>query len=171
AARGKRHRRPRRSSGLPLERAARSMVCRPVARTPPAGRASDLAERDRLRAFPESASTQLFELLLPLDERRKVVRPQVSGLRREGAVPVGKEQLGFALTARVESELAGVRVRGRILRPDPEIPVSPWDPVRLAAPAAVDDSLVKGEDASKRSHRLGCELFLEACEEAEVVGR
>src|SRR5437773_1765365 len=99
---------------------------------PPAGRASGFAKRDRLSAFPERAAAELLELLLPLDKRREMVRPKVSRLRGERAVPVGKEQLRFALTARVESELAGVRVRGGVLRPDPELTVAPRNPVRLA---------------------------------------
>src|SRR6266568_1247794 len=126
-----------------------------MVRTPPAGRASDFAKRDRLCAFPERPAAELLELLLPLDERREMVRPQVSRLRCEGAVPVGKEELRFALTARVEGEFA----------------VAPGNPVRLAAPAAVDDAVVEGEDPSERSHGLGRELLFEAREEAQVGGR
>src|SRR6266568_9519716 len=141
-----------------------------MVRTPPAGRASDFAKRDRLCAFPERPAAELLELLLPLDERREMVRPQVSRLRCEGAVPVGKEELRFALTARVEGELAGVRVRGGVLRPDPEVAVAPGNPVRLAAPAAVDDAVVEREGASERRHGLRRQLFFEACKEPEVAG-
>src|SRR3954469_20338849 len=125
-----------------------------------------LAEGDLLRALPQRAPAELLQLLLPLDERREVVRPQVPRLRCERAVPVGEQQLGLALAAGVEGELARVRVRGRVLRPDPEIAVAPRDPVRLAAPAAVDDPVVEREDRLERLHRLRREVLFPARDEA-----
>src|SRR4029079_9832654 len=102
-------------------------------------RTADLPERDRLRALPERQPAELLQLLLALDEGGEVVRPEVPGLARERAVAVREQQLGLALPARVERELAGVRIAGRVLGTDPEVAVAPRDPVRLAAPAAVDD--------------------------------
>src|SRR5919204_5072254 len=134
-------------------------------------RRSDLAEGDGLRAFPERAAAELLQLLLPLDERGEVVRPKLAGLRGERAVPVGEEQLGLALTARVESELARMRIRRRVLRADPELPVAPRDPVRLAAPAAVDDPIIEREDRAERGDGVRRELLLEAGDEAEVSGK
>src|SRR3954464_11048510 len=96
-----------------------------------------LAEGDLLRALPQRAPAELLQLLLPLDERCEVVRPQVSRLRCERAVPVREQQLGLALAAGVERELAGMRVGGRVPRPDSEIAFAPRNPVRLAAPPAV----------------------------------
>ena len=52
---------------------------------------------------------------------------------------VREEQLRLADAARVEQQLARGRVARRVLRPDAELEVAERDPVRLAAPAAVDD--------------------------------
>ena len=78
-----------------------------------------LAERDRLRAFPERQATELLEVLCSLDERGEVVRPQLAGLALEVAVAVGEEQLRLALPARIQGQLSRVRIRRRILGPDP----------------------------------------------------
>src|SRR5205823_3776967 len=103
---------------------------------------SDLAERDLLGAFPEGQPAELGQLLPPLGQGGEVVGPEVPGLRREGAVAVREEQLGLALPARVERQLARMRIRGRVLGPDPEVAVTPGNPVGLAAPAAMDDPVV-----------------------------
>src|SRR4051794_20885547 len=131
-----------------------------------AGAVLPLAEGDLLRALPQRAAAELLQLLLPLDERREVVRPQVPRLRRERAVPVREQQLGLALAAGVQRELARVRVRRRVLRPDPEVAVAPRDPVRLPAPAAVDDPILERQDRAERRHRLRCELLLPPCDES-----
>src|SRR5579862_3676234 len=91
-----------------------------------------LAERDGLRALPEGQLAECRELLLALDEGGEVVGPQLAGLRREVAIPVGEQQLGLALAARVQRQLAGVGVRRRVLGADPQVAVAPRDPVRLA---------------------------------------
>src|SRR6476661_5009020 len=134
------------------------------ARPPPRG--LGLAERDLLRAFPEGEAAELWQLLRALDERCEVVRPQMPGLRRERAVAVRKEQLGLALPARVERELARVRVGGGVLGADPEVAVAPRDPVRLAAPAAVDDPVVERQRRLERRDGLRCELLLPPGDEA-----
>src|SRR6266511_898350 len=134
-------------------------------------RVLNLAERDRLRALPEGAPAELVELFLSLHERREMVRPEVARLRRERAVAVREEQLRLALATGVERELAGVRVRRRVLRADPEVAVAPRDPVRLTAPAAVDDPLLEREDGPERGHGLRRQLLLEARHEAEISRR
>src|SRR6266545_7128865 len=137
---------------------------------PRGGRASrHLAERDRLCPFPQRAAAEVLEALLALDERCEVVRPQLARLRRERAVAVREEQLRLALASRIERELARVRIGRRILGADPELSVAPGDPVRLAAPAAVDDPVVERQDAAEGGHRLRRELLLEARDETEVA--
>ena len=86
------------------------------------------------------------------------------------AVPVREQQLGLALAARVERELAGMRVRRRVLRADAEVAIAPRDPVRLAAPAAVDDPIVEREAGLERGHRLRAALLLPARDEAHTGG-
>src|SRR3954451_10284855 len=99
----------------------------------------DLAERDLLRALPECQPAELGEVLLTLDDRREMVPGERARLRPESAVAGREEELGLGDTAREEQQLAGRRVDGRVLGADPEFAVAPRDPVRLAAPTAVDD--------------------------------
>src|SRR5207302_914413 len=88
-----------------------------------------VAELNALGAVPQRELAEPRQLLRAFDDRREVVRPQLTGLRREVAVAVRHQQLGLALPARVEGELAGVRVRRRVLRADAEVAVAPRDPV------------------------------------------
>src|SRR5436305_13263198 len=103
-------------------------------------------ERDRLRAFPERLLAERRQLLEPLDERGEMVRRELARLAREVAVAVREEELGLADTARIERELTRMRVARRVLGPDPEIAIAPRDPVRLAAPAAMDDPVFERQD-------------------------
>ena len=73
----------------------------------------NLAEGDRLGALPEGEASQLLQVVLSLDERGEVVGPELPRLAREVAVAVREEQLGLALAAGVEGDLAGVRVLRR----------------------------------------------------------
>src|SRR4051812_18702508 len=127
-----------------------------------------LAERDLLRAVPEGEAAELRQLLPALDDRREVVRPQLAGLRREVAVAVRHQQLGLALPARVERELAGMRIRRRVLCADAEVALSPRDPVRLAAPAAMDDAIVEREAPLECRARPRRQLLLPARDEAHA---
>ena len=120
-----------------------------------------LAEGDRLGALPEGQLAQGGQLLLPLHDRGEVVRPELARLRREVAVAVREEQLGLALATGVQGELAGVGVRRRVFRADAQVAVAPRDPVRLAAPAAVDDPVLEGEDGAECGDRLRRQLLLE----------
>src|SRR6266511_1794456 len=113
---------------------------------------------------PRACAGRALSAAPALDEGREMVRPEVACLRRERAVAVREEQLRLALPA-------GVRVRRRVLRAEPEVAVAPRDPVRLTAPAAVDDPLLEREDAPERGHRLPRQLLLEARHEAEVARR
>src|SRR3954451_11940317 len=107
----------------------------------------DLFERDRLRALPERQASELGEVLAALDDSREVVARKRAGLRAEGAMAVREEQLRLRHAARVEQQLARRGVDGGVLGAvDAELAVAPRDPVRLAAPAAVDDPVVERED-------------------------
>src|SRR4051794_37158555 len=106
----------------------------------------DLAERDRLRSLPERQATELGEPLAALDHGREVVARERAGLRAERAMAVREEELGLGDAAREEQQLAGRRVAGRVLGADAELAVAPGDPVRLAAPAAVDDPVLERQD-------------------------
>src|SRR6185312_7747934 len=79
--------------------------------------ASVLLEGDVLRALPEE--------LLP--ERAQVLRLRDA--------------------ARVEHDLPGAGVAGRVLGAEPEVEVAEGDPARLAAPADVDDPRLEGQQA------------------------
>src|SRR4051812_9750046 len=126
------------------------------------------AERDLLRAVPEGEAAELRQLLRALDDRREVVRPQLAGLRGEVAVAVRHQQLGLALPARIQRELAGMRVRGGVLCADAEVAVAPRDPVRLAAPAAMDDAIVEREAPLECRARPRRQLLLPARDEAHA---
>src|SRR6201999_3716424 len=114
-----------------------------------ARRPLELAEGDLLRAFPEGQAPECGELLVAVDERREVVSRERTRLGAERAVSVRKEQLGLADAARVEEQLARRRVTGRVLGADPELALAPRNPVRLAAPAAVDDPVLEREDRAE----------------------
>ena len=105
-------------------------------------------------------------MLVAFDDRREVVPCECTCLGAEGAVPVREEQLGLAEAARIEQELARRRVAGGVLGADAELALAPGDPVRLAAPAAVDDPVLEREDRPERrdgGRRVG---LLEAGAEA-----
>src|SRR5262245_61560803 len=125
------------------------------------------AEGDRLGAFPERQAPERRELLEPLDDRGEVVPGERAGLRRERAVAVREQQLGLADAARVEQELARRGVARGVLCPDPELAVTPRNPVGLAAPAAVDDPVLEREDRAERRDGRGRVGLLEAGAEGE----
>ena len=78
------------------------------------------------------------------------------------AVAVREEQLGLADAAGVEQQLARRRVAGRVLGPDPELELAQGDPVRLAAPAAVDDlGLERQQPPERRDGRRRGLVLLE----------
>ena len=83
---------------------------------------------------------------------------------------VREEQLGLADAARVEQQLAGRRVARRVLGADAELAVAPRDPVRLAAPAAVDDPVVERQDRAERRDGARRVRLLEAGAEGEAGG-
>src|SRR5579864_2972793 len=89
---------------------------------------SRLAERDRLRAFPEALDAQRTQVLVALDDRREVIARERSGLAPERHVAVGDQQLGLAHAARIEDDLARARILRRVLRPETEVEVAHRDP-------------------------------------------
>src|SRR2546428_4320816 len=100
---------------------------------------SELTEGDRLGALPQRQLAELRQLLPAFHEGREVVRGELARLAREVAVAVREEQLRLADAAGIERELTRMWIARRVLRADPEVAVAPRDPVRLAAPAAMDD--------------------------------
>src|SRR5262249_60911624 len=109
-------------------------------------------------------------VLAALDKGRKGVPRQAPRLRAEGAMAVREEELGFAAPAGVEEELARSGIAGRVLRADAEIAVAPRDPVRLAAPAAVDDPVLEREDLAERRDGGRSVGFLQERTEDEAGG-
>ena len=71
-----------------------------------------------------------------------------AGLRREAHVAVREEDLGLRDSARVEHDLAGVRVAGRVLGAEPEVEIAERDPARLSAPADMDDPRLERKTAA-----------------------
>src|SRR5437868_5106685 len=61
-----------------------------------------------------------------------------------------------------------MRVRRRVFGPDAEVAGAPGDPVRLAAPAAMDDPVVDRQARLEGGHRLRRELVLPSCDEAHA---
>src|SRR5581483_9989344 len=133
-------------------------------------RALALPERDRLRTLPEREAAELGEALPSLDDGREVVAGERARLRGERAVAVREEQLRLADAAGVEQQLAGSRVAGGVLGADAELADAPRYPVRLAAPAAVDDPVLEREEGAKRRDRRGRVGLLEAGAEGEAGG-
>ena len=80
-----------------------------------------LAERDRLCALPERQAAELGQLLEAFHDGREVIPRERAGLRSEGAVSVGEEELGLRDAAGEQQQLARRRVAGRVLRSESEI--------------------------------------------------
>ena len=127
-------------------------------------------EGDVLRALPEEGAAELGQLLVALDHRREVVARELPRLGGEVDVAVGEQDLRLGDAARVEHDLARVRVARRVLRAEAEIEVAERDPARLAAPAHVDDARVQRQQPPEGGDRLRGGLFLEARAEGEAAG-
>src|SRR4051812_378987 len=123
---------------------------------------SALDEGDLLRAFPEHPLAELAQVLFALDHRREVVPGERTRLARERDVAVREQQLGLAHAAREDDQLAGARVPRRVLGPQAEVEIAPWDPATLAAPAHMDDARLEREQPAERGDRLRRVLLLEA---------
>src|SRR5205807_6559477 len=100
---------------------------------------SRFGKADLLRALPEDLPAELAQVLVPVDDRREVVACELPRLAREVRVTIREQDLGLADAARVEDDLARVRIAGRVFWPEPEIELAEGDPAGLAAPADVDD--------------------------------
>src|SRR5262249_35357256 len=88
----------------------------------------------------------------------------------EHAATVGEEDLGLAVAAGVEEDLAGRRMAGVVFEPDANVEVTEWDPGRLAAPPHMDDLLLERQQLGERLARLRRALLLEPCAEGEWTG-
>src|SRR5262249_51182864 len=127
-----------------------------------------LVEDDVLRAVPEHLSTEVAEVLLPLDDRREVVARERAGLARERDVAVRHQELRLADAAWEDDQLAGARVARRVLGAEAEVQTAPRDPAALAAPAHVDDPRLERQQRAERGDGLRRVLLLEARDELEA---
>src|SRR5215216_1381974 len=105
-------------------------------------------EHHVLRALPEHRPAELAQLVGSLGDREEVVARELADDAREARPAVRKQDLGLAVAARVEQDLARRRVAGVVLERQVGLEVAERDPRRLAAPAHVDDLV------AKRQHRL-----------------
>src|SRR5207247_6918207 len=111
---------------------------------------------DRLGALPEHQRAELAELLGASDDRGEVVARQHAGLACELGRPVREQDLRLADAAGIEEQLPRPRVRGRVLRADPDVELAERDPAGLPAPAGVDQLALQrqqppeGRDRSRR---------------------
>src|SRR6187200_852920 len=120
------------------ERTSRSSRCRLHRR---------LDEHNLLGTLPEERLAQIAQVLVSLDDRREVVARELARLRGEVDVAVCEQDLGLRDAARVEHDLAGVRVARGVLGPEPEVEVAERDPAGLARPADVDDFRLERQKA------------------------
>src|SRR4029453_689304 len=82
------------------------------------GRSIDLDDLDVLGAVPEATPTDLAQPVVPAvvgDDARKVVRRQLTALRRRRAAAVREEDLALADPARIDRKLARSGMRGVVL--------------------------------------------------------
>src|SRR4029079_12385502 len=130
--------RPRRQAGAPAARSsARSVCLLPV-------------EHDVQRALPQDRAPELAQLLVAGRDREEVVAGELAHLAREQRAAVGEQDLGLAVAARVEQDLARRGVAGVVLEPQARAHVAERDPGRLAAPAHVDDLLAERQQRLER---------------------
>src|SRR6185437_12919144 len=142
-------------------------------RSPPNERAgcvlwSGLSEEDRLGAFPEHLPAELAERLAAVHDRGEVVAREHASLAGEGGRAIREQNLRLADAARVEEDLAGRGIAGRILGPKADVQVAERDPARLAAPARVDDPRVQRQQPPERGYGRGRGFLLQLCREAVV---
>jgi hypothetical protein len=76
---------------------------------------SGCLEDDVLRAFPQHGAPELPQLLAALGDGDEVVAGELPDGAREQRPPVGEEDLGLAIAAGVEQDLAGCRVARVVL--------------------------------------------------------
>src|SRR5688572_3493797 len=126
---------------------------------------------DVLCAFPEDEAPELGKLVEAFDDRQERIPLQRAVLAGETGPAVGEEDLGLADPAGIEEQLAGLRLRDRILEADPELEVAEGDPARLAAPPGVDELLAIGEQLEERGAGLRSERFFEPGGEDERARR
>jgi len=101
-------------------------------------RLSGFFEDDVLSPFPEHATAELLEELATSLDGGEVIPRQRSSLAPEGGLAIRKDDLSLADAARVDQQLAGSGVGGRVLVAEPGLQISERDPRRLAAPARLD---------------------------------
>src|SRR5204863_1910390 len=115
------------------------------------------ADRDRLRAVPETAPADFAEPVLPAVvglDRREVVGGELADLRGRRAGAVREEDLALADSARVHRQHPRGRVRGVVLVVDAGPEVAIRDPGRFTAPPAVDEPRRDREHPPDRLDRL-----------------
>ena len=100
-----------------------------------------LSARRRSPARPSQRNLrpELAKVLVAFDDRGEVVARERARLGGEADVSVGEQDLRLRDAARVEDDLARVRVAGGVLRAEAEVEVAERDPAALARPADVND--------------------------------
>ena len=104
-------------------------------------------------AMPATLPAELAEALDDGEEMAAGELPHPAG---KVCGTVGQQDLGLAVSAGVEEDLAGRRIAGGILEPHVEPEVSQRDPAGLAAPARVDELLPVREEPPELKTRLRC---------------
>jgi 5-hydroxyisourate hydrolase len=81
---------------------------------------------------------------------------------------VGKENLGLAVTARVEKQLSGARVGGGVLDGEIQLKVAHGNPCRFTAPAGLDYLVAQRKQTTEDGNRSGSDPRLQPSPETEV---
>src|SRR5260370_10130388 len=98
-------------------------------------------EHADLCVLPEDFGAHVAELLAVLEDGEEVVAGEAAELAGEGAGAVGEENLGLAVAAGVEEDLARRGVARGVLPGHVEVEAAQRNPTGFAAPARVDELL------------------------------
>src|SRR5206468_13072802 len=109
-----------------------------------------LLEDNILGAFPHHNPAKFPKLLPALYDRQKVVPSQLAHLAGEHRIPVGEQDLGLAVPARIEQYLAGRWTVGVILESYADLEVAERDPGSLSTPARLNDLVPERQQPLKR---------------------
>src|SRR2546423_3638011 len=102
----------------------------------------------------EYAPPHLVELIRAVDDGEEMVAGELSHLRGEHHVAVREDQLCLTDPAWIPQDLAGRRVARVVLESDVELELAERNPAALAAPAAVHELLLVGQQFRERGARL-----------------
>src|SRR5579871_6846567 len=116
-------------------------------------------EHHLLRAFPQYFRAELAQFLLAFDDRQKMIARELPHLACEAARAVREDDLGLAIAAGIEQDVADRRMARVILEADRdavvlELELAERHPAALATPAHVDQLLPVRQQLQKRGHGL-----------------